>query len=572
MKVGQCRKSLLPINTNTTTDFTMAKRKRDTALPAGKPAPAKSAMKQEKLSQKPSATTPAPPSEKTPATKTKQPKPKPKPKKEPAQAVAAPFKLASGETLTIQIVTGSYDRVLHGFTATIRPATTTTSSPASKKSKSDNGTAAPPADVSFADTFLFTAHTSSIRCLALSPISAPVPGQTQKVLLATGSADERINIYSLSAHPPSSRAAADQAVLSAATPRPVLENAKNREVGTLLHHSGNVTRLHFPNRAKLMTAGEDSAVAVARTRDWNVLHTFKCPVPLPRGRPSGDTAALGTGPSGVNDFAVHPSHKLMFSVSKGENCMRLWNLMTGKKAGKCEFKRAELVAAGETKHSTGGALRIVWGGEDEFAVGFERNGLVYGGDCVVRCKLLEGTGTKVHGLAYVQVGEAAGERVVAVSTEDGRVLFCSAAEGHVKPAAEVAEEKEDGRKLKRALPGLPCATLVAQLGGKEAGVQGRIKDFVVVPVEDEEGARAWFVVTAGSDGRVRVWRLEADDLRVAAGNEGRQVGRLLGTYETQNRITCVGAFAMIPKPDGAEESEFEFESSSDEDEEDSDEE
>ncbi|KAK0753103.1 WD40-repeat-containing domain protein [Schizothecium vesticola] len=476
----------------------MAKRKRDTALPIEKPAPAKPALRQEKVPQKPSATTPVPPSKK-PATK----QARAKSKKELAQAAAAPLKLASDETLTVQIVTGSYDR-------------------------------------------------------------------TQKVLLATGSADERINIYSLSAHPPSSRAAADQAVLSAATPRPVLENAKNREVGTLLHHSGNVTRLHFPNRAKLMTAGEDSAVAVARTRDWNVLHTFKCPVPLPRGRPSGDTAALGTGPSGVNDFAVHPSHKLMFSVSKGENCMRLWNLMTGKKAGKCEFKRAELVAAGETKHSTGGALRIVWGGEDEFAVGFERNGLVYGGDCVVRCKLLEGTGTKVHGLAYVQVGEAAGERVVAVSTEDGRVLFCSAAEGHVKPAAEV-EEKEDGRKGKKALPGLPCATLVAQLGGKEAGVQGRIKDFVVVPVEDEEGARAWYVVTAGSDGRVRVWRLGADDLRVAAGNEGRQVGRLLGTYETQNRITCVGGFAMIPKPEGAEESEFEFESS-DEDEEDSDEE
>ncbi|KAK1832356.1 WD40-repeat-containing domain protein [Podospora conica] len=520
----------------------MAKRKRDTALPVGKPAPAKSALKQAKPVPKPPATAPARPSEK-PSTK----QPKPQKVKEVAQT-AAPFKLATDETLTIQVVTGSYDRVLHGFTATIRPASV--SSPASKKSKSDNGTAAPAPDVSFADTFLFTAHTSSIRCLALSPISAPIPGQTQKVLLATGSADERINIYSVSAHPPSARAAADQAALSSVTPRPVLENAKNREVGTLLHHSGNVTRLHFPNRAKLMTAGEDSAVAVARTRDWNVLHTFKCPVPVARGRPSGDTAALGTGPSGVNDFAVHPSHKLMFSVSRGENCMRLWNLMTGKKAGKCEFKRAELVAAGETKHSTGGALRIVWGGEEEFVVGFERNGLVYGGDCVVRCKLLEGTGTKVHGLAYVEVG--GGDRVVAVSTEDGRVLFCSAAEGHVKPP--------------KALPDLPRATLVAQLGGKEAGVQGRIKDFVVLPVENEEGERGFYVVTAGSDGRVRVWRLEADDLRVGGEDEGRRVGRLLGTYETQNRITCLGAFAMIPKPEGAEESEFEFESSSEEDE------
>jgi protein MAK11 len=55
------------------------------------------------------------------------------------------------------------------------------------------------------------------------------------------------------------------------------------------------------------------------------------------------------------------------------------------------------------------------------------------------------------------------------------------------------------------------------------------------------------------------------------GKAAKQVGRLLGMYETQNRITCVEAFVMIPRPLGAEESEYEFESDESEDSDDDDE-
>ena len=86
--------------------------------------------------------------------KTKNPVPSKK-----VKAAAAPTSSSQSKApTTIQIVAGSYDRVLHGVTATI--------------SSSD--------EVQFADTFLFNAHTSAIRCLALSPVSAPVPKQTQK--------------------------------------------------------------------------------------------------------------------------------------------------------------------------------------------------------------------------------------------------------------------------------------------------------------------------------------------------------------------------------------------------------
>ncbi|KAL2132492.1 hypothetical protein VTI74DRAFT_3735 [Chaetomium olivicolor] len=472
------------------------------------------------------------------------------------------FKLNGNGSVTIQIIAGSYDRVLHGVTATVKPPV---ASDATSKRKSKDKNTAPPVEgpqppASFADTFLFNAHNSAIRCLALSPPSAPLPGQSQKVLLATGSTDERINIYNLSAHPPSTRSADDQKLLSSLAPRPILENPKNRELGTLLHHASNITRLVFPNRSKLLSAAEDSTIAVTRTRDWTLLHSFKCPIPKVSGRPSGDTAAQGAAPSGVNDFAVHPSNKIMISVSKGERCMRLWNLETGKKSRVLNFEKAVLSEIGEGRHSTGEARRIVWGssrgGEEEFAVAWDRDLIVYGMDCVPKCRVLGDVRTKVHQVRYVEVDGKGEESVLAVSTEDGRVGFFSTAK------EDLAEPKE-GKTLK-------VARMVGQLGGKEAGVVGRIKDFSVLPVEDEEGKRGFYVATGSSDGRIRLWLVEADELK-GDGKAPKQVGKLLGQYETQNRITCVEAFVMIPRPAGAEESEYEFDSE-EEDEEDSDDE
>jgi len=525
--------------------------------------------------------------------KTKQPSSTAASTTKTAHHQTAPFKLSSyeGRPPTIQIIAGSYDRVLHGVTATIDlPAAPAPKPTKSKKSKTDaaadaanDGAASKPA-ASFADTFLFNAHASSIRCLALSPPSLPTKQQpSQKILLATGATDERINIYNLSAHPPSARTADGQRLLSAVTPRPVLENPKNRELGTLLHHSSNITRLVFPNRSKLLSAAEDSTIAVSRTRDWAVLHSFKCPIPKAQGRPSGDTAGLNGAPSGVNDFAVHPSNKIMISVSKGERCMRLWNLETGKKSRVLNFDKGNLIEIGETRHSTGEARRIIWGtskgGEDEFAVAFDRDVLVFGMDCRPRCRLMRdvpGPKTKVHQIRYVNIGgEEDSETVLAVSTEDGRVLFFSTDKDTLVPAKEKEAEKEEAEPKKKSKvpssPALACARFVGQLGGKDAGVTGRIKDFTVLPVEDEQGERSWFVVTGSSDGRLRVWRVGGKELTAEKGREGKQMGQLLGTYETQNRITCVEAFVMIPRPDGAEESEFEFdsESGSDDDEDDS---
>ncbi|KJZ73248.1 hypothetical protein HIM_07445 [Hirsutella minnesotensis 3608] len=461
---------------------------------------------------------------------------------------------------TIQIVAGSYDQVLHGMTATI----------GSEKQQAE-----------FADTFLFNAHTSAIRCVAVSPPSAPTPGQTQKVLLASGSTDERINIYSLSAHPPTRRG---QDLLAKVAPRAILENPKNREVGSLLHHASTVTALRFPSRSKLLSASDDSTVAVARTRDWAVLSTIRAPVPVPQGRPSGDTAPLGGTPSGVNDLAVHPSMKLMITVSKGERCMRLWNLVTGKKAGVLNLARDMLIEIGEGRHSTGEGRRVVWGSADsadEFAVGFERDIVVFGMDSVPKCRVLGPSGprNKIHQFTYINIdvsdkgkkkrkdedendGQNEGLSVLAVSTEDGRIAFYSTRADHLtEPQGTVGPAGKPAS--------LRAARFLGYVGGKEGGVTGRIKDFAALRSEANPGLL--YLVAAGSDGNVRVWRVGTKKLADTGKKEKQQqspLGTLLGTYETRNRITCMTAFLMIPRPEGAEDSEEDLDEDDDDEDED----
>lgn len=510
----------------------MAKRKRQAAAesePAQKPQETKKIKSSSKGSSEPKT---------QPQKKTKTPKPA----KTTDTITEKSTSKRTGSPITIQIIAGSYDRVLHGCTATIQPSS----------------------QASFADSFLFNAHTSAIRCLALSPPSAPVPGQSQKVMLATGSTDERINVYNLSAHPPSTKASPDQELLSTIARRPIVENSKNRELGTLMHHSSTVTRLSFPTRSKLLSSSEDSTIAVTRVRDWSLLSTIKAPVPAVSGRPSGDTAPMGGTPSGVNDFAVHPSMKVMISVSKGERCMRLWNLVTGKKAGVLDFGRAVLQEIGEGRHSTGEGRKVVWGTSaehgDEFAVGFDRDVLVFGMDSKVRCRIMPDARTKIHEFGYVRLGGDSEDTVFAVSTEDGRVLFFS---------TRVEDLEQPEAPEGKAAP-LPRAKLLAQLGGKAAAVTGRVKDFKIVRSDDAPGV--WFVVAASSDGKLRLWELSQEELEAGAGKEGPQAGKLLGTHDAQNRITCVEAFVMIPRPEGVEESEDELQEEEEEDDGDSDDE
>ncbi|KAL3492688.1 WD40-repeat-containing domain protein [Aspergillus germanicus] len=429
--------------------------------------------------------------------------------------------------ITLQIVTGSYERVLHGFTASIDSACF------DAKASSDDSSRA-----QFVDSFLFEAHSSAIKCLALSPLPNKDPTEPPKVMLASGGSDERVNLYTLSAAPPAVNE--HYPTVPTLAGNKILENPKNRELGALLHHSAPITALSFPSRSKLLASSEDNNISVNKTRDLTVISTIKAPRPKVQGRPSGDTAPPGGSPSGVNDFAVHPSMKLMLSVGKGEKCMRLWNLVTGKKAGVLNFNKEILQSVKEGKWSTGEGRKIAWNSEgEEFAVGFEWGAVVFGIDSTPTCRALPTPRSKLHAIKYVSI--PSGE-LIAVSTEDGRIIFYS---------TKKLREPEEGDEST-----IPYAEPVAQLGGKLQGFPGRVKDFEILSLEGQPGAKSgdFAVVTANSEGVVRVWRLLGTELNTTGTKKSSnakelQVGKLLNSYETGNRITCLKAFVMMPAED-----------------------
>jgi protein MAK11 len=441
-----------------------------------------------------------------------------------------------GELTALQIITGSYERVLHGITVTIPDI-------ASNDPTSSS--------VQFADSFLFNAHASAIRCLALSPISEPSSTQSPSILLASGGTDERVNVYSLSATPPIEN---EQAPMPSLGGKKISENPRNREIGSLMHHSSSITSLHFPTRLKLLSAAEDSIIAVSRTKDLSVVSTIKAPYPKMQGRPSGDTAPPGAAPAGVNDFAVHSSMKLMLSVGKGERCMRLWNLVTGKKAGVLNFDLATLQAVQEGKHSSGEGRRIEWNPRgEEFAVAFERGAVVFGADSKPKSRILPRPLTKLHQMRYLCLSDSNGRElpVLAVSTENGKVLFYS--------TDQMSQEK-DGTLSKTSLPDSGC---LAQLDSKVNGVGSRIKDFEVLSVSSSKGTSSGLLaVTAGSDGRIGIWMMRTKDFFSSKESAGKlskpvAVGDLIGIYETGSRITCMKAFVMVRREDNEAISEFE---------------
>lgn len=160
------------------------------------------------------------------------------------------------------------------------------------------------------------------------------------------------------------------------------------------------------------------------------------------------------------------------------------------------------------------------------------------------------------------------ENILAVSTEDGRILFYFTGSG---TDAETTDPSSKQR--------IPLCVAIGQIGGAAEGLTGRIKDFEIIKPPE---SRSLLVVTGSSDGAIRLWLLDeaeltdgksvsitslrdeegdlpigmsngssndAKDVMAANGAVAQfgattQVGTLLGTYEAGNRITCLKAFIM----------------------------
>lgn len=201
-----------------------------------------------------------------------------------------------------------------------------------------------------------------------------------------------------------------------------------------------------------------------------------------------------------------------------------------------------------------------------------------------KCHVLPFPLTKVHQIRYVRATNKTEElenELLAVSTEDGRILFYSTAADSLIPT-----EQSNGK------PSIPAARLRCQLDGKTPEQSSRIKDFEFLTVKADSGQLQTFVVvTAGSDGAIKLWLLDPEELcpkeesknkkgkkkESASEDKPKIVGRLLGMYETGNRITCLKAFVMTKATEDdddldefsglSEQEESEPESSSEEEEE-----
>ncbi|KAG0124850.1 WD40-repeat-containing domain protein [Tuber indicum] len=438
--------------------------------------------------------------------------------------------------LNFQVITGSYDKVLHGFIVTIPSSSPTSSTPSTSLVPKENDAISLPA--TFTDSFLFTAHTAPIRTLTISPPSANV---LQKRILATSSADEHINLYTLSSTLPPINFQKLKKAASTLT----ASNPKNKNLGVLSHHLNTPTAIIFtPNRSKIITAGLDAQIHILRTRDWAPLSMLKCPKPKPKPinyatdygdgyGPRIDTfnseATYGGGAGGVNDIALHPSQKILLSVGKSTRQVRMWNLMTGRKAGVLALSR-EVVPPIFGSEGT----KVVWSKTgEEYAIAFERGVVAFGMDSKPKSRIRTAPISKVHQIRYINLPttitqnkkDTEEEEVLTISTEDGRVLFYSTTDAE----------------------SLDSPNLIGFLGGRSIGMPGRVKDFITIAVRNN-----FYLITGGTDGVVRIWDLGKDSekdiqemkkVRIDGG-EGKQIGCLVGIYETERRITCLGVMEM----------------------------
>jgi protein MAK11 len=182
-------------------------------------------------------------------------------------------------------------------------------------------------------------------------------------------------------------------------------------------------------------------------------------------------------------------------------------------------------------------------------------------DCKPKAKIIPTPRTKIHQIRYVPDVES---DIVSVSTEDGRVLFYNAHD--LPPIPSTNGHVPNGKTAHSEDSSLPNCSLIGQLGGPALGTSNRIKDYIFLSpssiVEGDE-SKSFFLVTVGSDGSLRIWALEKEELVVEEHEldkekkDIRQLGRLLGTYETGNRITCLQAFVMTGEAESGEEADEE---------------
>ncbi|CEP62201.1 Mak11p LALA0_S04e10132g [Lachancea lanzarotensis] len=317
----------------------------------------------------------------------------------------------------------------------------------------------------FTPIFHFQAHALSVKCADIS-----------NRYLVSGSNDEHIRIYDLQ---------------------------KRKELGNLMSHQGSITALKFSRGAQsnenqsetegkparnsrwLLSSSEDNNLAVWRVKDWENFGTLK-----------GHTAR-------INDFDIHPSSKIAISVSE-DHSIRLWNLMTLKKAGVLKLKKY---------NQNGQSVR--WCGNDGefFAVALLNKVLIYK---TSTAKVHREIDTGRSSIMHMEVEKIDDQEYIVVGQGNGSIALYATKELYAEVENEDEEEKE--------------------ASAPDFCMQGhsiRIKDFKFY--SNEFGH---YLVSISSDGKIVVWDMASKE-QVAVYDCGERLNCLALCDETIEKYETV---------------------------------
>ncbi|XBW36731.1 hypothetical protein QEN19_002308 [Hanseniaspora menglaensis] len=313
----------------------------------------------------------------------------------------------------------------------------------------------------FTPIFHFQAHALSVKTLDAS-----------KKFLVSGSSDEHIRIYDI----------------------------QNRtEMGNLLSHEGTITCLKFTKKSLeeekitqeklekgkklgtntsdgkwLLSASEDKTITVWRTKDWEKFAVLK-----------GHTKR-------INDLDIHVSNRVAVSISD-DHSIRLWNLMSMKKAGVLKLK---------DYNQNGQFIRFI--GENHFAVALTSKVLVY--DLGIAKVCYEIDVPKRSTIMHMEVVDIKDDKYVVVGLNNGSLLFYPVSKMRMSIDFEKEYTEEDFKNME------PEFTL--------SGHPNRIKSF-----SSFKNSFGEYLVSCSSDGRIICWDLATKEN--------------VATYETSERLNCL---------------------------------
>jgi len=309
----------------------------------------------------------------------------------------------------------------------------------------------------FQPIFHFQAHALSIKSMDLA-----------KRYLVTGSNDEHIRIYDLQ---------------------------KRKELGTLLSHQGTITALRFSKEATedsesassgrwLISGSEDGKIIIWRTKDWEIFATLK-----------GHTDK-------INDLSIHPSGRVAISVSQ-DKTIRLWNLMTAKKAAVLKIKgKDHLGQLGEfVKWSHSG---------NHFVVGLQNQVLLYQTSTAKIAKKFKFKLTLMC-LDFLKIDD---KEWLVIGFGNGSIGFYDF-EALLNDIGENAEEHEKKVLENKAEEIEPAFSL--------RGHTNRIKGITFMQNKDTQNVP--LLISVSSDGKIVVWNLTLRDQ--------------VAVYDTGERLNCV---------------------------------